>query len=525
MKNTTNKLTRTIAASVAAIMMLTAASSLSAFADNTQAVTQMNTAAAINAALNTTAGEQLDESAKKLSKAIMNSGIDYFANCVPGGSAVSTPLKKLVEYIYGDQTEQDPIQDLIKQEQAHFEQLSNMIQTLDKNMAMYADMLSKKIDTATGVQTLGQVFMDLSANLCDLIDRVDSIVEDEHYTPEQKLILLADLNNANQRGEQYLIKVRQDCDTLSKTMNYNGEVLTVDFYGTLMEVAKPGVLYYDEAFRKAEGYAQQLTKQYMLANYILTICQNATLALNFTEEEAEKICTTEELKKAYANCSDSVEQTFQTKKLTQTFDRMTIGIESFKAFDDQRENADRRFIDGGRKDDHLAVMIPDCTISSASFRLHYDKYNYYKDNILDVADYIRRIREPVFGTDTPRKLTFRQFMTQRGHNMIDLGRQYIVISDKITDTRGERNGSTQSIIYHADGSFDVITIPLYNYTSTIKAIDVDDPELNIIDLPVKTYRADNKNTNQCDVREISNKYFFFKACDPDAKPDIHGPTI
>ena len=379
MKNNkkTNKLTRTVTTAIAAVMMLSTAASFSAYADSTDAVVHMNTCEA----LNSTTGEQLDEAAKNLSKAIINGGIDYFAGCVPGGKVVSAPLKKLVDYIYGGKSAADPIQDLIKLEQTHFDQLSEMIQTLDKNMAMYADMLSKKIDTATGAQTLGQVFIDLSNNLCTLIDRVNAIVEDDHYTPEQKLILLADINDDKASGGQYLVRVRQDSDALSKTMNYDGSVLVVDFYGTLMELAKPGCMFYDEALAKARGYAQQLTRQYISA---------------------------------------------------------------------------------------------------------------------------------------------------RGVKLNEEGAQYVVVSDKVTDTKGARNGEIQSIVHYKDGSFDVITTPLYNYTSTIKIIDVDDPDLKVIDLPIKTYRADNKNISKYNIKEIKNNFcFFFRRDEPiptiDPMPDPDFP--
>ena len=52
----------------------------------------------------------------------------------------------------------------------------------------------------------------------------------------------------------------------------------------------------DEAMEKAKSFAEPLITQYMYANYMLSICQDAYNLLDITPEEAKEICTTADMK-------------------------------------------------------------------------------------------------------------------------------------------------------------------------------------------------------------------------------------
>lgn len=52
----------------------------------------------------------------------------------------------------------------------------------------------------------------------------------------------------------------------------------------------------DKAMEKAKSFAESLITQYMYANYMLSVCQDAYNLLDISPEEAKEICTTAELK-------------------------------------------------------------------------------------------------------------------------------------------------------------------------------------------------------------------------------------
>lgn len=505
MKNTNMRFTRTFSAIAAAVMMTVTVSSFNAFAETADAVKSINLTSAIaQARLQKTAGEKLDDSARKLSKAMVDGSIDYMSTLVPGGRVIASPLKYLVGAAYDVDQGPSPIDILTDQEQAHFEQLSKMISDLDANMAKYAEMLTKQIDTVTGKRSLGEVFTELSTNLRDLNDRVNAIVECKDYTKEQKLLLIANVNNGSYRGEPYLVNVRQACDAISKTINYDGSPLTVDFFGTLMELGKPGSMFYDDALAKAKGFADPLISQYMYANYLLTVCQDAYTLIDFTPEEAEKICTTAELRDAYEKCSEGHDKLFQTEKLAQTYDRMSECIEATKKLDALKANG-RKFINGGTDEVELKI-IEDCqTIYSQIFKYLWKENYFDKNGITNLINYVR--------STCDGKVSMIDYL--RSHNsyreMIQTKcEKYLIIDTQTTDVRGARNGTVTEYYWVGDKlkSRDIL---MYNYTTTVKAIDMNDPHLRIIDLPVRTYRADSSNGRQRDLKEYANIFTFIGA--------------
>lgn len=508
-KQSTTKLTKTISAMAAAVMMTTTVSCLCASAHGVQEVTTMNTTTSLNQALMTkTAGEKLDEAARKLNEALVNGSIDYMSTLIPGGKVIASPLKLLVSAIYNVDSGPDPIEVLTDQEQAHFEQLSKMIADLDANMSKYAEMLTKQIDTVSGKRSLGEVFTELSTNLRDLVDRVNAITECDNYTPKQKLLLIANINNGSYRGEQYLVNVRQACDAISKTINYDGSVLTVDFFSTLLELGKPGSMFYDEALAKAKAYADPLITQYMYANYMLSICQDAYNLLDITPEEAEKICTTSELRDAYEKCTEAHDKVFQTEKLTQTYDRTRECIEAYKRFDAKKKETDKHLINGGNVDFELTALFKDFTSNEdwyTNFYIRDDSKGreYFMDHYKEILEHIK-------GTNPEgAQRTMRQYLTQNGIEMNHNGKSYMMVCRGMTDTRGKQVGEKEEV-RHCGNEWWIVKIPMYEYTCSVKVIDIDDPELKVIELPLLTCHADSNGDRIENAKWHTFNFCYFK---------------
>ncbi|MBQ9870094.1 MAG: hypothetical protein IJM32_10600 [Ruminococcus sp.] len=508
-KRSTSKLTKTITAMAAAVMMTSTVTSLCASADTTKQVTTLNTSAAMNSAMLTkTSGEKLDEAARKLNEALLNGSIDYASAFIPGGKLIAQPMKLLVSAIYDVDSGPDPIDVLTDQEQAHFEQLSKMIADLDANMGKYAEMLTKQVDTVSGKRTLGEVFSELSTNLRDLVDRVNAITECDNYSKKQKLLLIANINNGSCRAEQYLVNVRQACDAISKTLNYDGSLLTVDFFGTLLELGKPGSMFYDEALAKAKAYAEPLITQYMYANYMLSVCQDAYTLLDITPEEAKEICTTSELRDAYEKCTEAHDKAFQTEKLAQTYDRTRECIEAYKRFEDKKKQTDKHLINGGNVDFELTTVFKDFTSNEDWYQNFYIRDDskgreYFMDHYQQILEHIKETNP----AGAPR--TMRQYLTENGIEMNHSGKSYMMVCRGMTDTRGKQVGEKE-VVRHCGNEYWIVKIPMYEYTCSVKVIDIDDPEMKIIELPLLTCHVDSNGDRIENAKWHTFNFCYFK---------------
>lgn len=506
-KRSASKLTKVISTMAAAVVITTTTATIYASADanNVQQVTKMNTTTAM---LTKTSGEKLDEAARKLNEALLTGSIDYASAFVPGGKLIAQPLKLMVNAIYDVDSGPDPIEVLTDQEQAHFEQLSKMIADLDASMGKYAEMLTKQVDTVSGKRSLGEVFSELSTNLRDLVDRVNAITECDSYTTKQKLLLIANINNGSYRGEQYLVNVRQACDAISKTINYDGALLTVDFYGTLIELGKPGSMFYDEAMEKAKSFAEPLITQYMYANYMLSVCQDAYNLLDISPEEAKEICTTAELKDAYEKCTEAHDKAFQTEKLAQTYDRTRECIEAYKRFEDKKKETDKHLINGGNVDFELTTVFKDFTSNEDWYQNFYTRDDskgreYFMDHYKEILEHIKETNPE----GAPR--TMRQYLTENGMEMNHNGKSYMMVCRGMTDTRGKQVGEKE-VVRHCGNEYWIVKIPIYEYTSSVKVIDIDDPEMKIIDLPLLTCHADSNGDRIENAKWHTFNFCYFK---------------
>ena len=118
------------------------------------------------------------------------------------------------------------------------------------------------------------MFRNLNANVRDLSSTVNDIMSNDKYTPEQKLILLADLNNSDGIGENYLINVRQYYDIISTTISNNGTSLDIDLYQSLYDLSAKNYMFSGAAHNEAMISANALTEEYLYANALLLQCQN-----------------------------------------------------------------------------------------------------------------------------------------------------------------------------------------------------------------------------------------------------------
>ncbi|MBR6983297.1 MAG: hypothetical protein IKH75_07165 [Ruminococcus sp.] len=138
-------------------------------------------------------------------------------------------------------------------------------------------------------QTLAALFRLLNANVKDLYSKIKGIMTNNDLTPEQKLVLLADLNNENGYGGSYLVNVRHTVDMISSTIPENGTKLCIDLYQSLYDLCTKNYLFAGEAHKEAMISANALTKEYMYANALLLQCQNAARALDTSSFTAERI--------------------------------------------------------------------------------------------------------------------------------------------------------------------------------------------------------------------------------------------
>ncbi len=452
--------------------------------------------------------EEIEALTRKLMGAFTEAGLDMLGDSFPGAKFISEPLKAILgDMIGGEDATEAALRQLAEENRQQYEDLKNRIEDLHKDINKYTKGLEKDITSQTDKQTLGGLFKTLSANLNDLSSKVKSIMNNTSYTPEQKLILLADLNNKNGYGSGYLENVRQAADMIGTTISNNGTKLDVDLYNTLYELCARNYMFAGAAHEEAMISANALTEEYMYANALLLQCQNAANALNasnLTPEQIEELCTDPVVRAAYERFVSSKDKSFDNDKFNETIKRINGCVAGYKTFSDKKQEGNR-YINNGTQEDEIVLDFYKRNysyIKGGDLEKMYKEQQFFKgDEINKFVDYIH--------TTTGGQKSIAQFLEENNQEIttvktasdfnISSGTKgnepcYIIVDPTITTTTKLR---PSNVIFGASNDY-------YDCTETIKVVDINDPECKVQEIVIRTYEKERSYVGNIFIRDVKN---------------------
>jgi len=417
---------------------------------------------------------------KKIADKLLDAGLDALGDAFPGGKVLSGILKFMIDEAKG---EDDPIAELAKQEQEHFEELRDRVNDINTNMEKYSNKLELIVIVNGKRQTLSEAFTNLSKNLKDLTDKIKAINDSSSYTPVQKQLLIADLNFGGETNEKdYLGEVRQTADAISKTLKATGNLLDDDLYGTLIGLCTSNAMFKGEAYDLAKDNARALTEQFMYANTVLLECQNACRTLRFTDEQVQSLAGNRTLEDAYIRCMEEKNRNFQELKFKDTIERLEKGIDSFTNFENSKYEGNR-FINQGKIQDEMIFDIDGTLIkgaNSTAYKNLFSSYYFSKSEMTAFADHVRKIGGGKMSIYDYLKKNHQNIPVE---NVSYLNNRYIVVDPEIKETK---DSTPCSYEWYSDFRNNH-QAPVYKVRQTIKVINIYDPECKVQDLVVKEW--------------------------------------
>ena len=204
-----------------------------------------------------------------------NAAFDTLGQVFPGASILVSPFKTLFNAnVKGD----DPItavnNKLDKMDQK-LDDISKNLKSLNNNIDRNIAWLGNK----TELSELKTNYRNLSAALEDFAKDIYSIESDDELNNQQKMMKLASLK----KGADFR-DVKRYCTIIRDYMDGSNKYVSDCMFDLLYNDKAPSCMIEREAYNKAFGAAEDLTKQYMYAVSLIAECQKAADAVYFFKE-------------------------------------------------------------------------------------------------------------------------------------------------------------------------------------------------------------------------------------------------
>ena len=459
---------------------------------------------------NTAEGEEESEEAKiakKLVGAIADAGLDMLGDAIPGGKLFAEPLKAIFGDVFGEEDgTAAAINRLAEDSKKQYEDLKNRINNINDNINTYTKYLENETKNENDKGSLGQMFRNLSANLNDLSSEIKGIMSNPDTTPEEKLVLLANVNNGKD-NKNYLADVRLWADQISTTINKtickNGETaIDMNLYDALSNMAAKNYMFAGEAHEEALKSAKILTEQYMYANALLLQCQNAYKSLEgLTPEQVEVLKQNPDIYEKYKKCTVFEDQSFQSDKQQESINRVMDCIAGFQKFTDKKAEGNR-YIKNGTVEETVIDFVSENFdyITGGNLQKMYNA-QYLKGQSLDeFAAYARNngmsIKQLLDKNDQEIAQVVDYSKGQGVWTSTGTGEPhcYIVYDPTITTNQKARPSSS---IYGCSNTY-------LDCNETIKVIDIYDPECRVQEIVVRTYVKENTYSGNTFISEVKD---------------------
>ena len=289
-KKTNRRISRTFGALLAAVMMMSTAASFTAYADNTQAVVNMNTSTAVTTAANSGSVFTLDDDLLKVKDVSVSTIFKVIESNTEYGKFFTPALGAVVDLVFGGQP--DPTQQKLDEINGKIDKLFDRIDKLQSELA-------NSFGNQLGIQSFYDSFVDFKSQVLTMRRKINEISTDKSLTMLDKIAKIGSLagsyNEWNFNFENVFSKLNELISKPSFTQDGNIFELTYNhfcgesmFSGEALDKAKPlcdslmqvyiaGVTTVTECL-SAQYYVSQLPKEYkdkVSSEYMSHICQSA----------------------------------------------------------------------------------------------------------------------------------------------------------------------------------------------------------------------------------------------------------
>ena len=249
-----------------------------------------------------------------------NAAFDSLGQVFPGASILVSPFKSLFNMnVKGDDPMTAVNNKLDKMDQK-LDDISNTLEALNNNIDRNVAWLGNK----TELSELKTNYRNLSAALEDFAKDIYSIETDDDLNAQQKMMKLATLKKgANFRD------VKRYCTTIRDYMDGSNKYVSDCMFDLLYNDKAPSCMIEREAYNKAFGAAEDLTKQYMYAVSLLAECQKAADAVYFFKEADVRALGNGSFKSDYDNF-DKAREILDAGDASKMLTAAAAGAENFQ---------------------------------------------------------------------------------------------------------------------------------------------------------------------------------------------------
>ena len=396
-----------------------------------------------------------------------NAAFDTLGQVFPGASILVSPFKSLFNMsVKGDDPMAAVNNKLDKMDQK-LDEISKNLKSLNNNIDRNTAWLGNK----TELSELKTNYRNLSAALEDFAKDVYAIESDDELNNQQKMMKLATLK----KGADFR-DVKRYCTIIRDYMDGSNKYVSDCMFDLLYNDKAPSCMIEREAYNKAFGAAEDLTKQYMYAVSLIAECQKAADAVYFFTEADVKALGNGIFKSEYDNF-DKAREILDADDAAKMLTAAATGADNF-----QKHNTGKFIFKGTKSIDKVcgrfeyAELYPNRTSKTNDY---INKSTLSTDDIKALAAYVRENypNTSIYTFLKNNKALYCDFNLKNVETDIVPG---YILTDTALQTEEHRVGTEDLGEYGGN--------LLYDCSVYAKGINICDPKCEEENILVYTYR-------------------------------------
>ena len=252
-----------------------------------------------------------------------NAAFDTIGNIFPGAGILVSPFKSLFNMNVNGDDPMTAVNNKLDKVDQKLDEISKDLKSLNDNIDRNVAWLGNK----TELSELKTNYRNLSAALEDFAKDIYSIENDDDLNNQQKMMKLASLK----KGADFR-DVKRYCTIIRDYMDGSNKYVSDCMFDLLYNDKAPSCMIEREAYNKAFGAAEDLTKQYMYAVSLIAECQKAADAVYYFKDADVKALGDGEFKSEY-NRFDKSREILDADDASKMLTAAEKGAKAFKKHD------------------------------------------------------------------------------------------------------------------------------------------------------------------------------------------------
>ena len=356
--NRSNKMTKVMASALAAIMMMTTASSLAASANQTflYDVTHMNSQSAL---------KENDATSDLIKKNAVKLGMTAIEKFVPGGKAISPVVGKIL-VACGVMPKETTLDDINKNITQMREEINDQLATIKKDIGKNTKDILDALKNETYISGFGTEMDKLHEAAQGIGKQIDSFRNNENLSEEEKAVEIAALigNNTKWNSDgDFVFRMKTIGNTLAgKTFS---DMKGRDLYQIVYENEIKNVMFSGEAYDKIAPYIDKVMLEYFYAYSVMAQCfEAADQVAQFTPEQIEGL-SAQASHKYYQSVSRKCVIDDEIQNISDKIfnaERNDSVITAYSVFKFKKDNQRNVFVDKGNDEIVISKDVKENTV-------------------------------------------------------------------------------------------------------------------------------------------------------------------